>query len=384
MKVAHISDTHLGYLQYRLTERKNDYLKAFVQAVEKILDLNVDLVIHTGDLFETFHPDVATLSETISLFKKIKESGIPVVAIPGNHDRALRKGYSPPHRILKELDLLILIDPIGEVNIGEVYIAGMRYFPKTFMEGIRERFFEEFSKKAESGLSIFMFHQGIDQYLNYESAYELGISELPEGFSYYAGGHIHAFIETRLKSGTLSFPGSTEFRSKKEAKRGKRGFNVVDLESGNVERIELEGLREFLIVETSEERAYEDLKELLERAKSCSDKPVVMVDYTYKTRDLYALKEVLEELKNVSLTLRVSERRITAETEGTTSLNKSYGEIFEEFMKSQGVTGEALNIGRQIVEGNPEEVHQIVEGFLKKFLGEAFDEFKKFSQSALE
>jgi exonuclease SbcD len=385
MRVAHISDTHLGYLQYRLIERKNDYLKAFKQAVEKILDLKVDLLIHTGDLFETFHPDVETLSEVISVFRKIKDSGIPVVAIPGNHDRALRRGYSPPHRILKELDLLTLIDPVGDVYLKDVYIAGMRYFPKTFMDGIRERFFEEFSKKAEeSGLSIFMFHQGLDQYLYYESAYELGISELPDNFTYYAGGHIHAFIETRLKGGILSFPGSTEFRSKKEAKRGRRGFNVVDLENGKIERVELENLREFLILETNEEKAYEDLKELLEKAKSCNTKPVIIVDYTYQTQDLYSFQEILEELRKFSLVLKVSESRIHSQQEETVSVNKSYGEIFEEFMKSKGITGEALNIGKQIVESSPEDVHQIVEGFLKSFLKETFDEFKEFSESSVE
>lgn len=382
MRVAHISDSHLGYFQYRLNERREDFLKAFREAVRRAIEERVDFIIHTGDLFESYHPDVSTISEAISVFKEIKDAGIPVFSITGNHDRVLRRGYSPPHRILKDLDLIELIDPVGDLNYEGVYIAGMRYFPKTYMKGIKERFFSKFSENAQrADFSIFMFHQGLDQYLYYDYAYELNISDLPEGFNYYAGGHIHAFIRTNFKGGVLSYAGSTEFRSKREVKAGKRGFNIFNLETGELQRVELQNLREFFVVETDEERAPEELRELLEKVKDCREKPVVLIDYSYKNSDLNSLEELIEELKKHSLIVKISENRLLDEEQTITTENKSYGEIYEEFLKSQGAPKEVINIGRQIVDGSPNDVHQIVEGFLKEFLGEAFDGFKKFSEA---
>ena len=382
MRIAHISDSHLGYFQYRLNERKEDFLKAFREAVRRAIEEKVDFIIHTGDLFESYHPDVSTISEAISVFKEIKDAGIPVFSITGNHDRVLRRGYSPPHRILKDLDLIELIDPVGDLNYEGVYIAGMRYFPKTYMKGIKERFFSKFSENAQrADFSIFMFHQGLDQYLYYDYAYELNISDLPEGFNYYAGGHIHAFIRTNFKGGILSYAGSTEFRSKREVKAGRRGFNIFNLETGELQRVELQSLREFFVIETDEERAPEELRELLEKVKDCREKPVVLVNYSYKNSDLNSLEELIEKLKKHSLIVKISENRLLDEEQTITTENKSYGEIYEEFLKSQGAPKEVISIGRQIVDGSPNDVHQIVEGFLKEFLGEAFDGFKKFSEA---
>jgi len=382
LRIAHISDSHLGYFQYRLNERKEDFLKAFREAVRRAIEEKVDFIIHTGDLFESYHPDVSTISEAISVFKEIKDAGIPVFSITGNHDRVLRRGYSPPHRILKDLDLIELIDPVGDLNYEGVYIAGMRYFPKTYMKGIKERFFSKFSENAQrADFSIFMFHQGLDQYLYYDYAYELNISDLPEGFNYYAGGHIHAFIRTNFKGGILSYAGSTEFRSKREVKAGRRGFNIFNLETGELQRVELQSLREFFVIETDEERAPEELRELLEKVKDCREKPVVLVDYSYKNSDLNSLEELIEKLKKHSLIVKISENRLLDEEQTITTENKSYGEIYEEFLKSQGAPKEVISIGRQIVDGSPNDVHQIVEGFLKEFLGEAFDGFKKFSEA---
>ena len=332
MRVAHISDNHLGYFQYRLNERREDFLKAFREAVRRAIEERVDFIIHTGDLFESYHPDVSTISEAISVFKEIKDAGIPVFSITGNHDRVLRRGYSPPHRILKDLDLIELIDPAGDLNYEGVYIAGMRYFPKTYMKGIKERFFSKFSENAQrADFSIFMFHQGLDQYLYYDYAYELNISDLPEGFNYYAGGHIHAFIRTNFKGGILSYAGSTEFRSKREVKAGRRGFNIFNLETGELQRVELQNLREFFVVETDEERAPEELRELLEKVKDCREKPVVLVDYSYKNSDLNSLEELIEELKKHSLIVKISENMLLDEEQTITTENKSYGEYTRNF-----------------------------------------------------
>ena len=88
MRIAHISDTHLGFRQYGLQERKEDFKKAFVNAFEKIAELSPDIVVHTGDLFDYSHPPTRALKTAMEVLSKFSQKEIPVFILPGTHDLA--------------------------------------------------------------------------------------------------------------------------------------------------------------------------------------------------------------------------------------------------------------------------------------------------------
>jgi len=91
----HIADTHLGYEQYGVRERFNDFSRAFWDIVDDALNRRVDFMVIAGDLFNKRAIDALTLIHAIEGLKKLKERGIPVVAIEGNHDRSYyRDGIS--------------------------------------------------------------------------------------------------------------------------------------------------------------------------------------------------------------------------------------------------------------------------------------------------
>ena len=52
MQFIHMADTHLGYRQYGLSERENDFFEVFDQAIEEVVHERPEFVIHSGDLFE--------------------------------------------------------------------------------------------------------------------------------------------------------------------------------------------------------------------------------------------------------------------------------------------------------------------------------------------
>ena len=61
MRFVHFSDTHLGASNFRLSERRQDFYKAFKQVIDFCLEKKPDFVIHTGDLFDTGKPDNETI-----------------------------------------------------------------------------------------------------------------------------------------------------------------------------------------------------------------------------------------------------------------------------------------------------------------------------------
>ncbi|MDI6892054.1 MAG: exonuclease SbcCD subunit D [Actinomycetota bacterium] len=92
MRVVHISDTHLGYTAYRsldpelgINQREADIFAVFKQAIDKILEISPDVVLHTGDLFDSVRPSNRSLSLALEQLLRLSTVGIPVVIIAGNH-----------------------------------------------------------------------------------------------------------------------------------------------------------------------------------------------------------------------------------------------------------------------------------------------------------
>ena len=382
MKVAHLADTHLGYYQYHLSERKEDFFRAFEEAVEEALSREVDFIIHSGDLFESYHPDVETLNRAVSVLRKVKEAGVPFLAITGNHDRPIRRGVCPPQELLENLGLLTLLDfnrLEKPVVLKGVYFAGVRYLPKKHLEAFLESKREELSANAEKfGLSVFLFHQAIEPLLSFEGAYELYVPQLPDGFTYYAAGHVHKpFVCRHPSSGAVVYPGATEYRSKREVKES-RGFVIYDLERGEIERVELKKVRPFISSSFSEEDAPEALKELRARVENAPEPPVVLIDYLFEKVNLESFEDYLKPIREKALTVRVFKSLVEAKGgEGSVVGGKggetvTYAEYLEAFVSNRRFHKEVLELGKELLEGKPQDVREIVLHHLKEQLGEFY------------
>ena len=53
VRIAHISDSHLGSSLFQLTERKEDARKCLKKAIDMAMQHSPDILVHTGDLFHT-------------------------------------------------------------------------------------------------------------------------------------------------------------------------------------------------------------------------------------------------------------------------------------------------------------------------------------------
>src|ERR687892_2540186 len=93
VRIAHISDTHLGYTRYaklcpetNRNQREVDVQEAYRRAVDAILERDVDLVIHSGDVFDSVRPATHVIIGFLKQTFHITRQDIPYLVAAGNHE----------------------------------------------------------------------------------------------------------------------------------------------------------------------------------------------------------------------------------------------------------------------------------------------------------
>ncbi|HHT19319.1 MAG: DNA repair exonuclease [Euryarchaeota archaeon] len=280
MQFAHLADTHMGYRQYGLVERENDFFQVFEQAIDEIINERPDFVIHSGDLFEYSRPPTRALLTAQKGILRLKEANIPIYAIAGNHDVVMRKNALPPQTLYKNFGLK-LISPKKPFYIEKnVFIGGAPYASKYHSKQLIERLENITKSSLNYKKRILVLHQGIDRYIPYE--YEIKIGDVPQSFNYCAFGHIHERVIDDFGEGKLAYPGSTEIWRSNELegykKKGK-GFYLVDLstEMPEIENIDLELPRKFIKEIIPYIKLQEELFRINQYIHTLDKKPILMV-----------------------------------------------------------------------------------------------------------
>ena len=254
---VHAADLHLGYSQYGLEARRQDFDNAFRELVDRTIELKPDFMIIAGDLFHQARPSNHTLENTIRSFKRLKDAGIPVLTVDGSHDSAPNTITST---ILYPLDSAGLIIHLPRhqgacwSKADCCYVYGIpTYHNRHKTQEALPKFMAENppTPKAEVA-NIFVFHGALDL-PSVKGPFEAEIlpEELPNGFCYYAAGHVHERFLGKFKDGILVYSGCTETVGYDEAKYPKGFFHVKVNEKGQVEPepIELTSPRRFVIIE---------------------------------------------------------------------------------------------------------------------------------------
>ncbi len=311
MRFAHMADTHLGYRQYNLDEREEDFYSALREAVDKIIEKGVDFVIHSGDLFDEPRPPVRAMLEVRHALDRLDEKGIQVFAVGGNHDILMRRGALPPQMLYKNIKFLTPEKPWQVFN--DIFIAGLPYHSKIHAPMLKERL-KSISKEAEKyEKKILVLHQGIDRYFPLE--YELRFEDIPKGFDYIAMGHVHKRVVDTFVSGKLVYPGSTEtwrIDELEDLKKNGKGFYIIDSNDDfSHEKIDLENIRPFIKKNiTSENLRIEELKTSLKAEKA----PILYLTIHSDMHDYQGIHQKLVSELNDALYLDIK-RRWTKESD---------------------------------------------------------------------
>jgi len=254
---VHAADLHLGYAQYNLDVRREDFNAAFQELVDKTIELKPDFMIIAGDIFQQARPSNMTLENAITNFRRLRDAGIPVLAVDGSHDSAPNVITGT---ILNPLDSAGLIYYLprhegASWRNESCYVYGIPNFrtPRKTEEELPA--FLEQNKPAPdpSVFNILVFHMALDipsikpPQMEAEAKPEI----LPDGFNYYAGGHVHKPYKFPFKGGLLVYSGCTETVSYEDAETDKGLYHVEVNEKGvpKLHRVKLETSRRFIILD---------------------------------------------------------------------------------------------------------------------------------------
>ena len=248
MKIVHCSDLHLGKrvsgTKDYVTKRYMDFFIAFENFIDKVGEINPDVCIIAGDIFDKkeINPDI--LSKTEYLFKRLRDNiKKDIIAIEGNHDNS---------RILEESWL----EYLQEQNILKVFYYNKDFEEKNYLKIDDINFYpvgypgfmidEALTKLSEKlnpqEKNIVVVHTGISGSTNtLPGLVSTSILDLfRDKAIYIAGGHIHSFTTYPKEKPYFFVSGSLEFSNIQNEKSDKKGFILFDTDTLNYEFIELE------------------------------------------------------------------------------------------------------------------------------------------------
>ncbi|GCF10740.1 metallophosphoesterase family protein [Dictyobacter arantiisoli] len=257
----HVADTHLGYEQYGVRERFNDFSRAFWDVVDAALEHHVDFVVIAGDLFNKRALDALTLIHAIEGLKRLHEKNIPVIAIEGNHDRSYYRDGVSWLQFLCYQGYIKLLAPVMQNGIpqltpwepqsmlgsyvdlldGRLRVYGLPWqgaATSRTLDGMAQALKDVRTVENEQGIEyrLLMMHTGIDGIVPRVQGLPTmaQFQPLREQLDYLALGHVHKPYEF---DGWIYNAGSTETCGAEEAQWEDRGYYYVEIDTDEPERI---------------------------------------------------------------------------------------------------------------------------------------------------
>lgn len=273
-KIVHISDTHLGFKAYRYTgkdtslnQRELDNYDCFKRAIDKILRLKPQFVLHTGDLFDSTRPSNHTLDFTIEQLSRITDNGIKVILLAGNHCTPKVHEQSHVFKLFRHFE--------GFYPLYKGLYEKLS-FDNTFIHAVsqsisEETYLKELNKIEKAELEkgkthILMLHGALSGFkefsMNEFNELSIAPSVLKDTFDYIALGHYHN--KARINP-VCYYAGSLMPLTFGEANQDK-GILAIDLENKKIDfhKIESRLLLDLPIIEAKNL----DLKQLEKKLES--------------------------------------------------------------------------------------------------------------------
>jgi DNA repair exonuclease SbcCD nuclease subunit len=241
MKFLHISDVHLGCTRYQLNESPRDFFDAWIDVLQKYaIGEKVDFVLMGGDFFHKRNVPPETMNYAFAGLSLLKDAGIPIITIEGNHDQKHNDSEYSWLRSLANWNLLHLLEPRHvegtmvyepwDADYGKggfIDIAGARIFGSNWYGASANWAIPMLTEamkphRREDAFHILLLHTDVEGHQTHPiPALSLAnLKELKSVTDYVALGHTHKSYEIdnwAFNPGSLEITSIDDFRETRGA-----------------------------------------------------------------------------------------------------------------------------------------------------------------------
>jgi exonuclease SbcD len=245
IRIIHVSDTHLGFdhpIHPRVNKarRGEDFFNNFATVLRYATENKADYLVHGGDLFYRSRVPAGISNRTYQMLNGIAGTGIKVLIVPGNHERA----NLPASLFLADSNIHVFDQPRSFVFSKDVHRFSFCGFPYQ-KDNIRDNFRIILEKtgwrQPDCAARFLCLHQVIegavvgpnDFRFNGTGPQNIASADIPQGITAVLAGHIHRaqILHGNGTSGRHRVPiiysGSTERTSSAERKELKGFYDIV-------------------------------------------------------------------------------------------------------------------------------------------------------------
>jgi DNA repair protein SbcD/Mre11 len=270
VKLLHFADVHLGMENYGrvnaatgLHSRFEDGMKCLAFIVDAALERGVDAAIFAGDAYRNCDPNPTHQHGFASQMRRLRDAGIPLVLVPGNHDLPISYGRKSAIDIFSALGTeFVFVFTRRQIEVvqtksGPIQVAPFPWPVRSNLmaqdefRGASEdevtREIENRSAEAIGALAasldptlpaVLVAHVMADKAETAGSEYYAAIIRDPrlhvgtlanEHFDYVALGHVHKFQDlNKGQQPPVVYPGSMD-RINFGEEKDRKGFCIVDI-----------------------------------------------------------------------------------------------------------------------------------------------------------
>ena len=338
MKFLHIADVHLGCTRYQLTTSPRDFFDAWIDVLRRYaIGEKVDFVIMCGDFFHKRSVPPETMNYAVEGLTMMREAGIPVITIEGNHDQKHTDNEFSWLRSLSSWGLVKLLEPVstdgkmsyepwdeatkkgGYIDIGRARIFGSDWYGASgnwaipmLTEAIKEN-------RRQGVFHILMLHTDVEGHQMHPiPALSLSaLNELKSAVEYVGLGHTHKHYEIdnwAFNPGSIEITNISEFRET-------RGVFIVDVDDTNnvsakhIEDYHYRPFQQITFAVTGYADAKDITRDLLEKVKTEarlaeSGKPKPIIEISLRGQlgfpnSLLEMQKIRDEVKSMTRALHV-------------------------------------------------------------------------------
>jgi DNA repair exonuclease SbcCD nuclease subunit len=315
MRVAAIGDAHLGRSYLNVTtpegvnQRERDFEVSFEAAVELALAQSPDAVVWLGDVFDHPRPTYRSYRVAQRALARIRDHGLPLVLISGNHDTPRLPGTGSPYSALH--------DTFPEMHFAH-RLAYERFdlpglsvhcVPQMLtVEATLEALARADTNRSLDRSNLLLTHPRITQVEpRYADINEIEVDAGLLQSDFVLLGHYHFHTQVR---DNVWYAGSTDTFSFADDPEKAKGVLVLDTDTGACRHIALENQRPLVTLPTIEALGLspDEVQDLvLERAAAVPEGAVARLYLEGIDPDVYRLldREAIAEAGAAALHLKL-------------------------------------------------------------------------------